>query len=288
VFDRKEDVWIVEELGRKLRQIRLERGIDLNDVQEQTKIRIRYLEAIEEGKWDLLPGQVYAKGFIRSYAEYLGLDSQQLLEEYGLNQPSPPPVSESVTQKVQPPSSTRNKKPPVASERSMWPQFAAGAAILAVIIAGYVYFTHGATHSGNPSEASNTAKTNLSTVTDSNQQQAKPPSTQEQTPALPPKPAVEIKLTNKTAQGETLTVHNADHLQVELTTPNGRCWVSATVDGKEVYSGILEQGVAQSWTANKSVLLATGNSSAIQLKVNGQDVSAVDFKGPFTYSFQVQ
>ncbi|MCF8564823.1 DUF4115 domain-containing protein [Alicyclobacillus tolerans] len=69
----------MHELGRQLREKRLQLGIDLDTVQEKTKIRKRYLKALEEGNWDVIPGEVYARGFVRSYAEFLGLDGQELL-----------------------------------------------------------------------------------------------------------------------------------------------------------------------------------------------------------------
>ena len=56
--------------------------IDISEVEEQTKIRAKYLRAIENEEWDLLPGSVYAKSFLRTYGDYLGLDSRMLLDEF--------------------------------------------------------------------------------------------------------------------------------------------------------------------------------------------------------------
>ena len=56
--------------------------IDISEVEVRTKIRAKYLRAIENEEWDLLPGEVYAKSFLRTYGEYLGLDSRQLVDEY--------------------------------------------------------------------------------------------------------------------------------------------------------------------------------------------------------------
>lgn len=70
------------ELGEELRTRRIELGVSLEEVQERTKIRVRYLEAIESGDWSVLPGNVYARGFVRRYAEYIGLDGNALLHQY--------------------------------------------------------------------------------------------------------------------------------------------------------------------------------------------------------------
>jgi len=56
--------------------------IDISEVELRTKIRAKYLRAIENEEWDLLPGDVFAKSFLRTYGEYLGLDTRQLIDEY--------------------------------------------------------------------------------------------------------------------------------------------------------------------------------------------------------------
>ena len=56
--------------------------IDINEVERRTKIRAKYLRAIENEEWDLLPGDVYARSFLRTYGEYLGLDTRALLDDY--------------------------------------------------------------------------------------------------------------------------------------------------------------------------------------------------------------
>ena len=58
--------------------------IDISEVEARTKIRAKYLRAIENEEWDLLPGPVYAKSFLRTYGDFLGLDSRMLLDELAL------------------------------------------------------------------------------------------------------------------------------------------------------------------------------------------------------------
>jgi cytoskeletal protein RodZ len=70
----------MRELGETLRRQREKLGLDLDQVERMTKIRKRYLIALEEGDWDVLPGEVYGRGFVRSYAEALGLDGLALLQ----------------------------------------------------------------------------------------------------------------------------------------------------------------------------------------------------------------
>jgi cytoskeleton protein RodZ len=73
---------IMFELGSSLRDARVRRGIELAQVAAETQIRMRYLQALEDERFELLPGSVYAKGFLRAYADYLGLESQLFVDEY--------------------------------------------------------------------------------------------------------------------------------------------------------------------------------------------------------------
>jgi cytoskeleton protein RodZ len=70
------------EIGSSLREARLRQGIDLVDAEQATKIRTKYLKALEDERFELLPAQTYVKGFLRSYAEFLNLDGQIYVDEY--------------------------------------------------------------------------------------------------------------------------------------------------------------------------------------------------------------
>jgi cytoskeleton protein RodZ len=72
----------VFEIGSSLKDARLRQGVDLAEAELATKIRSKYLRALEEERFDVLPAQTYVKGFLRSYAEYLGLDGQLYVDEY--------------------------------------------------------------------------------------------------------------------------------------------------------------------------------------------------------------
>jgi cytoskeleton protein RodZ len=69
-------------LGEKLRQARDERGISISEVAEQTRISAMYLELIENDDYRTLPGGIFNKGFVKSYAKYVGLDEQEALQDY--------------------------------------------------------------------------------------------------------------------------------------------------------------------------------------------------------------
>ena len=101
-------------LGEVLRTAREARDVDLARVERDTKIRARYLQALEDGDYAELPGAVYTKGFLRNYGAYLGLDTEYLIDLYRLE--SSQPTSEKPTVPTPPrPISTRRSRPLVVT-----------------------------------------------------------------------------------------------------------------------------------------------------------------------------
>jgi cytoskeleton protein RodZ len=89
-------------IGNVFREARNRRKIDLSEVEAATRIRVRYLRAIENEEWEALPGGVYTRGFIRTYGGYLGLDGDRLADDYrksveGGRRPGPDPVAGSAS-----------------------------------------------------------------------------------------------------------------------------------------------------------------------------------------------
>ncbi len=72
------------DIGATLREARMRARIDISEVEAETKIRAKYLRALENEEWDLLPGPTYVKSFLRTYAESLDLDAKLLVDEYKL------------------------------------------------------------------------------------------------------------------------------------------------------------------------------------------------------------
>lgn len=77
------------EIGASLREARMRARIDVSEIEAQTKIKARYLRALENEEWDLLPGPTFIKSFLRTYATALGLDGKALVEEYRLHYERP-------------------------------------------------------------------------------------------------------------------------------------------------------------------------------------------------------
>jgi cytoskeleton protein RodZ len=147
---------VLSDLGQQLKDARLAKGLSLDDVQEVTKIRKRYLEAIEAGDYKVLPGSFYVRAFIKTYAEAVDIDPELLLEEHSEHVPatvSDQQVMEPVIQKRRSRVTTeRNSK--WLSTTLMW-SFA-----LIILIVIYIYITKG-THTNDAAKNQETDPTRI-------------------------------------------------------------------------------------------------------------------------------
>ena len=145
------------EIGSILREARMRAHIDISEVEAATKIRAKYLRAIENEEWDLLPGAVYVKSFLRTYGDYLGLDSRLLIDEFKRRYERPAdhelrPISGLSRERER--SSRRRPSPSF----SISPRVVIGAALLVIVAALYVLGS--SSNSGNPSSNDGIASPN--------------------------------------------------------------------------------------------------------------------------------
>jgi cytoskeleton protein RodZ len=97
------------DIGSTLREARMRARIDISEIESETKIRAKYLRALENEEWDLLPGPTYVKSFLRTYADALGLDGKLLIEEYKLRHER---LSDVELQPIAPPGQRERQRPP--------------------------------------------------------------------------------------------------------------------------------------------------------------------------------
>jgi cytoskeleton protein RodZ len=96
-------------IGERLREARLASGVEFLEIEQRTKIRARYLRALEEEQWDVLPGEAYVRGFLRTYAGFLGLDGAAIAEEYRSTH-TPPEETQPVPRQI-PAEQLRRRRP---------------------------------------------------------------------------------------------------------------------------------------------------------------------------------
>jgi len=126
-------------IGEALKRARTRQQLDIRTAEEQTKIRIKYLRALENEEWDLLPGHPYAKGFLRTYAHFLGLDGDALVDEYrrtvesSLGAGAPFPFTEPVLEHRRRPGEETSRRWPIRASALI---ALAAAALVAIVILG--------------------------------------------------------------------------------------------------------------------------------------------------------
>jgi helix-turn-helix protein len=113
------------DIGTTLREARMRARIDISEIETETKIRAKYLRALENEEWDLLPGPTYVKSFLRTYADALGLDGKLLIEEYKLRHER---LSDVELQPIAPPGQRDRRRRPRAAVSRGW--------LLAVVVVG--------------------------------------------------------------------------------------------------------------------------------------------------------
>jgi cytoskeleton protein RodZ len=189
------------EIGQTLRETRMRNRIDITEVEAGTKIRAKYLRALENEEWDLLPGPTFVKTFLRSYADYLGLDSRQLVEEYKQRFERPSTVE--LTPFARGPGGRREQRR--RSRAWLGPAIAVGFVLVLILGALYALGSWGddATGGGGP----NTVEHPTATPTKSKAKKKKPAAPTRVTLQIVPTGIVNVCLVD--ASGKTL-IDNQD------------------------------------------------------------------------------
>ena len=162
-------------IGPTLREARNRRKVDLSEVEAAIKIRVRYLQAMENEEWDALPGGAYTRGFIRTYASYLGLDGERLADDY--RRATGPPGGERAPKRVEPVPTARRGRRPLVSSRLV---IVAVCLVLVAVVVG-IALAGGNGGSSSSSTAASEGK--------------KAPKKHAQAPAATSKPDVAVRLT---------------------------------------------------------------------------------------------
>lgn len=225
----------MSDLGALLRKAREQRGYTLDDIQEYTKIRKRYLDAIETGDYKVLPGSFYVRAFVKTYAETVGLDAEEVLRLYHKELPQAP-ATETVTVEPRIKASRRSVQHndrwgKVAVSLLMW---AFPILIVAVI---YIYWTN----NKEPDTQELNSNPPISTET------SPPSSSASITPSIPPSetvtptpPASAVTLTFKEKRGSTnyyeVSPGTGKLLKLDIT---GDVWIEVRENnrsGKKLFS----------------------------------------------------
>lgn len=259
----------MKEIGELLRNTRLEKGLSLKDIQMETKIRQKYLEALEQGDFKVIPGEVYLKGFLRCYASALGLDGLELVERYKALQAGEPKPVETREEVLLRAPVTALSGTLTRDKRSRWPSAVAGFLLVVAVIAGGLYgvakrtpVTPGANTSNMTGQRSpppggpSPVRPDTSTAP-----QADSPAPVEPPPAVP---SFKVEKDETSPYQTRFTVKGADRLSL-LARFTDRCWVQVTADGRVIFEGIPPVGQQFTWEAARELVIWAGYPSGLDL-----------------------
>ncbi len=280
--------------GDILKAARERNRLTVKDIEQATSIRSTYIEAIEKGDYDKLPGEVYAKGFIKNYANFLKLDGESLVREF-ISEINPRPInpeevvtdaSESLPEVTAAPAFknsgikiTELKSPNVKirsrreekSSSSSGGSFIIAATVMIAALAGGAWYllTSGV-------EGTETASVNPQVQVE---QQAKDEVTGEvqQVEVPAPVPASgTAQATTPAATAENTAPANDVNVQAVFSD---QCWTRVNVDGAIVYEGMVNPGQTLNWSGRNSVKVRVGNAGAVTFAKNGQNMGVAGNPG---------
>jgi cytoskeleton protein RodZ len=226
------------DIGASLREARTRRGLSLDDVTAGLRIRERYVTALEEERWELLPGEAYSKGFLRMYAEFLGLDGSLYVDEYNER------VAAQHQQEALVPDSLAPTK---GKSRLLF------RTIVGLVVVGALVAALNAVGSGTPASAP--VQADLSNVAN----------------AAPPKKVA-------TTQSPVVRhVAPAKPTVALIRAVTSRSWLSVRIggaNGREIFRGFLNKGHKLTYGLDRNVWLRIGRPQALAIRI-GRDLVGV-------------
>lgn len=245
------------EIGNTLREARLRRGLDILDCEAETKIRAKYLRAMEEEQFDLMPSPTYVRGFLRTYADFLDLDGRLVLDEYesrfgayslSAEGGGRPPRSDAAAPRrpSEPPRRGRPRKRRRTELQLLW--LAIGGVMAVALI---IWLGVGQSDTTTPA-----------------------PQVATSAPTTPTTPAVSEP---DTAATEAPVLPKRTKIVLAGTGVNG-CWVqvrSRNADGRIVFEQILTPGTSKTFRVAEGIWVNASNPAELSVTVGGK---ATDLK----------
>jgi len=273
----------MDTLGEWLRQSREGLGSTIEEAAAATRIRARFLEALEAGDFAAFPGgDVQLRGFLRIYARFLVLPPDVVLARYDAEvrgtepapagvseekQPSPPVQAPTRPMSFQAPTRPMSFQPPSLPVSTARPRrmsletVMVGGLVFLVLLAivAVVGFVITRTRGGEATATATTPAAAALSTTPSETTALQ--TTDSQTPTLP---TITPTFPASPLGGVTLALESTEH-----------AWVRVAVDGQTVLEGMLTPGQVETWSGQEAILVDTGNGAGVQVTVNGQPQGAM-------------
>jgi cytoskeleton protein RodZ len=266
----------VASFGTRLKEERERRKVSLDEISMSTKISSRLLNALEEDHFELLPGGIFNKGFIRAYAQHLGLDEDQVIAEYleaaGMLPPDAKPDSSLATPVADIHAEAYAEDGPTLP----WGLFAVILLIVALTFAVWGFYSRQTATGGKPPSPKQTGAASAPEVPVNAPASSDSASTASSGGAVPGHAAmtpVSAGMTPNSAAravgGSSTTTAAPSAIRVHITARKD-AWVSITADGKRILQDTLSSSAEKSVQAAKEITVKAGNIAALDLEWNGK------------------
>jgi cytoskeleton protein RodZ len=265
-------------IGRFLEQARKAKGLSLEEVEQATKIRKRYLAGLEHEDYAMLPDAVYAQGFLKTYANYLGLDGEDLSRQ--LKSRRKPRLERGINYNTQPESEfeepliaprglqgTEKRKVPISAIITLL----VAALVLAVVI-GALYFV------GRGVQASRSQGDNPQAASGEDpprQEQQQQVADNEKAPGAEPANGGSAGQDAGDGQEEVRRPVPPDSLRAVISVQDSPSWLLIQTDGNTAYEQVARPGFSQTFEAGRQLYIKCGNAEAVHVEINGQDLGTL-------------
>ncbi|CAN5636622.1 hypothetical protein BH20ACT10_BH20ACT10_04160 [soil metagenome] len=276
-------------IGDVLERARAERGLSLQDVENATKIRKRYLTGLEREDFSSLPDTVYVQGFLKTYANFLGLDGEELARDLknrrgrrrDKRQPGVGEIKKSgFDRPVLGPGGLSQAQGRKVSPATLFTLIAAVLALAMVI--GALYFvgrdTQTASSPGAPPPSAEQAPPEGGSAGGGGPEDGAADESEGGGSAVGEGEGQSGGQAGGDGGGELASGDGGaapDDLEVTVSVEGTDSWISISSDGAVAYEQIAPAGFSQTFEAEEDVFLSTGNAGALRVEVNGQDVGEV-------------
>lgn len=272
----------LSELGNRLKEARLLKGLSLDALQEITKIQKRYLIGIEEGNFSSMPGKFYVRAFIKQYAEAVGLEPEVLFEEF--NSEIPNIVSDDIPGHLSRVQTRKSLSDNSSKVLDILPKVLISILVIGVFV--FVWYLLAQKNAGNSTnetapkdkqEVTYEESTDLSPNNNEQQEEKiQDNSTNEKEEVIeePVAPDQELVVSQANKGQSIYELKNADKFVLKIVS-TGETWVNIkNSKGESVFQGMLIKGGTESQTVDLSqeteVIVVAGNSTATEIYVNDQ------------------
>jgi cytoskeletal protein RodZ len=252
------------DFGRRLRDARERRGISLRQIANATKISVAVLEALERNDISRLPGGIFSRAFVRSYAIEVGLDPDETIQDFVAQ------FAHDAGAAAHSPVEPIEDNEALESDRRMVATFFRLFAISVPIAVAILYFGNAGRSATEPPAAQPPASGATSVTPAADVLSPSSPSPEAVTAVASPSPPPVVPAETRAPVDDRLTIG------LSVTRP---CWVSALVDGRKSIERLLQPGDQPTMEVRRELVLTAGDASALTMTVNGAETKPLGKTG---------